>query len=171
MSLDNWIKDNTAPPPSAYPLLARKQLVPYEDFNHAGKPPLPQRAWRMDYTTEPPKQGAIFPLYVPQLDKDGNELGGIKMPEVAVPLAMYTGWNYRAGPNVPKLYLNDMTGSTILKPAAEIKQKFPTRQSYEAETQKVTDQLVQQRLLLPRDATRVTKRSGDFYDWAISSLK
>ncbi len=168
MALDAWVKDNTAPPPSVYPSLARKQLIAYEDFQLANKPPQPQRSWRMDYSTEPPKLGAIFPLFVPQVDKEGNELGGIKMPEVAVPLATYTGWNYRSGPNVPKLYLNDMTGSTILKPTAEIKQKFPTRQSYEAETQKVTDQLVQQRLLLPRDAQRVTKRSGDFYDWAVS---
>lgn len=171
VALDAWIKDNTAPPPSVYPRLSRNQLVAYENFSLPNKPPQPQRSWRMDYRTEPPTPGALFPLYVPQVDRDGNELGGIRMPEVAVPLATYTGWNYRSGPNVPRYYLNDMTGSTIPRPVADIKQKFPTRAAYEAETQKVTDTLIQQRLLLPRDATRVTKRSGDFYDWVLSLNK
>ena len=31
----------------------------------------------------------------PQVDADGNEIGGIRLPEVAVPLATYTGWNFR----------------------------------------------------------------------------
>ena len=37
-----------------------------------------------------------FPLLVPQVDADGNELAGIRVPEVAVPLATTTGWNFRA---------------------------------------------------------------------------
>ena len=37
-----------------------------------------------------------FPSLVPQVDADGNDLGGIQMPEIKVPLASYTGWNRRA---------------------------------------------------------------------------
>jgi hypothetical protein len=32
---------------------------------------------------------------VPQVDRDGNDLAGIRDPEVAVPLATTTGWNFR----------------------------------------------------------------------------
>ena len=39
--------------------------------------------------------GAPLPLLVPQVDEDGNERAGIRLPEVAVPLATYTGWNFR----------------------------------------------------------------------------
>src|SRR2546421_11847436 len=39
--------------------------------------------------------GAPLPLLVPQLDADGNERAGIRLPDVAVPLATYTGWNFR----------------------------------------------------------------------------
>src|SRR5207237_1408017 len=39
--------------------------------------------------------GAPLPLLVPQVDADGNERAGIRLPEVAVPLATYTGWNFR----------------------------------------------------------------------------
>ena len=34
-------------------------------------------------------------MLVPQVDRDGNELAGIHLPEIAVPLATYTGWNLR----------------------------------------------------------------------------
>jgi hypothetical protein len=41
--------------------------------------------------------GKVVPLphLVPQVDRDGNDLGGIRDPEVAVPLATTTGWNFR----------------------------------------------------------------------------
>ena len=45
---------------------------------------------------EPPKVGKPFPTMVPQVDSDGNETAGIRLPEIQVPLATYTGWNLRA---------------------------------------------------------------------------
>jgi hypothetical protein len=44
---------------------------------------------------EPPKVGKPFPVLVPQSDADGNDLGGVSLPELQVPLATYTGWNLR----------------------------------------------------------------------------
>jgi hypothetical protein len=46
-------------------------------------------------TIEPPKVGAALPVLVPQVDLDGNETAGIRMPELQAPLATYTGWNLR----------------------------------------------------------------------------
>ncbi|PYR86664.1 MAG: hypothetical protein DMG19_12520, partial [Acidobacteria bacterium] len=40
--------------------------------------------------------GAPLPLLVPQVDRDGNPLGGLRLPDVTVPLATYTGWNFRS---------------------------------------------------------------------------
>ena len=37
-----------------------------------------------------------LPFLVPQVDADGNEVAGIRVPELAVPLATTTGWNFRA---------------------------------------------------------------------------
>ena len=45
-----------------------------------------------------PANGPIYPSFVPKTDKDGNEIAGIQLPEVQVPLATYTGWALRAGP-------------------------------------------------------------------------
>src|SRR6185295_14360243 len=63
---------------------------------------MPQ-VWQMDYgpkysldrviTAEPPLLGTPYRLLVPQANADGNDVGGIRLPEVAVPLGTYTGWN------------------------------------------------------------------------------
>ena len=42
-------------------------------------------------SVDPPETNSAFPILVPQVDNDGNELAGVKMPEIAVPLATYTG--------------------------------------------------------------------------------
>ncbi len=46
-------------------------------------------------SVEPPKVGKPFAVLVPQSDADGNDLGGVSLPELQVPLATYTGWNLR----------------------------------------------------------------------------
>ena len=43
-------------------------------------------------TIEPPRVGEPFPVLLPQVDADGNEIAGLRSPELAVPLATYTGW-------------------------------------------------------------------------------
>lgn len=45
---------------------------------------------------EPPKVGKAFVSLTPQVDSDGNDVAGVRMPEVEVPLAVYTGWNFRS---------------------------------------------------------------------------
>src|SRR4029077_9040248 len=48
-------------------------------------------------TTLPPKLvGTPYPALVPKTDSDGNDVAGIRLPEIAVPLATYTGWALRA---------------------------------------------------------------------------
>jgi hypothetical protein len=45
----------------------------------------------------PPKLvGTPYPVFVPRADADGNDIAGIRMPEVQVPVASYTGWALRA---------------------------------------------------------------------------
>jgi len=42
--------------------------------------------------------GIPYPALVPKTDADGNDIAGIRLPDVAVPLATYTGWVLRAFP-------------------------------------------------------------------------
>src|SRR6185295_13574149 len=43
----------------------------------------------------PAEEGKRLPALVPAVDADGNDIAGVRMPDVAVPLAAYTGWNPR----------------------------------------------------------------------------
>src|SRR5205085_11564227 len=89
-------------------------------------PTIPHVAYHADYgpdfatkgivTQEPPKIGSLFPILVPQVNKDGNELAGIRMPELAVPLATYTGWNLFNDRSGPTTVLSSMQGSFIPLP-------------------------------------------------------
>ncbi len=84
------------------------------------------RAYRADYgprfategvvTMEPPKIGTAFPILVPQVDADGNGVAGIRMPELAVPLATYTGWNLFNDRSGPTTVLSSMQGSYVPLP-------------------------------------------------------
>ena len=62
---------------------------------------------------EPPHVGKPFPMLVPQVDADGNESAGIRMPDVAVPLATFTGWNLRAPEIGAPQELFSMAGSYL----------------------------------------------------------
>ena len=90
-----WASAGTMPPPSQYPRLSDRTLVRIDRVRF---PPLKGLA--------DPRQivgparmigGKVVPLphLVPQVDRDGNDLAGIRDPELAVPLATTTGWNFR----------------------------------------------------------------------------
>jgi hypothetical protein len=107
-AMQRWIDDGTAPPPSRYPTRAEGSLVSLEELAF---PRLPQlavprdvaRGYRLDYgprfesegviTREPPAVIAALPFLVSQVDASGNELGGLRSPALAAPLATYTGWS------------------------------------------------------------------------------
>ena len=56
-----------------------------------------QPAGRSRAVQDNPANGPIYPSFVPKTDKDGNEIAGIRLPELTVPLATYTGWALRSG--------------------------------------------------------------------------
>ncbi|MGB0296988.1 MAG: alpha/beta hydrolase domain-containing protein, partial [bacterium] len=65
----------------------------------------------------PAVQGAQFPAFVSRLNEDLNEIAGIRLPELAVPLGTYTGWNLRhperGNPNLFHGISGGLAGSTI----------------------------------------------------------
>ena len=108
LKLDAWARDGTLPPESRYPQVANGTLVELEALEFPQiprvRPPVDvSRAYRLDYgpefeslgiiTDEPPEGDTPFPFLVPQVDETGNEIAGIRSPELAVPLATHAGWN------------------------------------------------------------------------------
>ena len=68
---------------------------------------------------------------VSRVDADGNEVAGIRLPDIAVPLATYTGWNEYKAP-YPVGELADRDGSYFVFPAAKIAQRYKNRADYAA---------------------------------------
>jgi hypothetical protein len=136
-------------------------------------------AYRLDYgpnwragilSVQPPRVGKAFPVLVPQVDADGNELGGIHLPEISVPLATYTGWNLR-DPSIGAVSQRvPMEGSFIPfapdaatrersgDPRRSIAERYSNREAYLAKFSHATDELIQQRWILPEDRTAVLQR-------------
>lgn len=113
-NLDRWITEGTAPPESVYPHRAEGTLATPEEVMKAF-PPIPgltlprshSHLPRWDYGPEFDERGIVsrhppvappgeeYPIKVPQVDADGNELGGIRSPEIAAPIGTHTGWSTR----------------------------------------------------------------------------
>jgi hypothetical protein len=116
VAMDRWVSAGTEPPASRLPHVADGTLVPPLPQKGQGFPDIPGVKYngRMhsgdlyEYgphyhegilTVLPPRLiGTPYPALVPKTDLDGNDIAGIRLPEVAVPLATYTGWNLRALP-------------------------------------------------------------------------
>jgi hypothetical protein len=138
--------------------------------------------WRMDFggdfgTTrliarEPPTIGPPYPVLVPQVNADGNDVGGIPLPEVAVPLGTHTGWNVAVPPLPGLRYLAGLVGSFVpftrtreARVAAgderrAIAERYASRQEYLGQVDRAARTLVEQRLLLDGDVAAVRERAA-----------
>ena len=99
-AMEDWITDGTAPPASRYPSRADGTLVPLEElklpgFQDIAYEPVFNTLNVMDYSTVPPGRGAVYPVFVPAVDADGNAVAGVEVPSVAAPLGTHYGWNLR----------------------------------------------------------------------------
>ena len=120
--------------------------------------------------------GTPMPYLVPQTDKDGIEKAGIRLPDIAAPLATYTGWNFRNKSIGGTDQLFPLMGSYIPFPATKekrteakdprdsIAERYPSRDIYLQVVRKISEQLVAERYLLGEDVQAVVKRAGDNWD-------
>jgi hypothetical protein len=189
-NMDAWVHTGTTPPPSVYPTIGAHTLVPqrkvaFPRIPHVELPHETNTAYRLDYgpnwrdgilAVQPPHIGKPFPVLVPQVDADGNDLGGIQLPEVSVPLATYTGWNLRDPSIGGASQRLAMEGSYLPFPknAAERKQsgdprkslteRYPDRQAYLGQFARAADALIQQRWILPEDRAPLLQRGAEEWD-------
>ncbi len=187
--MDQWVKDGKEPPPSTYPKIAGKNLVPLSQWNFPKIPGVntPHEVslayhldWNLHPTTtpqqitvlamEPPRVGTSFGVLVPQVDADGNDLGGVRLPELQVPLATYTGWNLRdpsiGAPDQRVSFLGSFipfartaeerkqTGD----PRPSIPERYPSRDEYMSKFEAAAKKLVEQRFLLEEDLPAMLER-------------
>ena len=123
-------------------------------------------------TIEPPVLGAPYPVLVPQVNADGNDLGGVPLPEIAGPLGTFTGWNVAAPPLPGLRYLAGLIGSfePFARTAAEralrsdsrpsIAERYMGRQDYLDRVRRAAGDLVTQRFLRAADVDAVVERAA-----------
>ena len=189
--LIEWVVDDRPPPPSAYPTRAAGTLVPLGALNFPRIPDVTvpattHEAYRVDYgprwregiiTREPPGIGAAFPVLVPQVDADGNEMGGVRGLELLAPLATYTPWQLRGGSGTDAGELVDFLGTYAPLPRTEaerrqrgdarpsIERRYADKRAYVDAASRAGDSLVAAGLLLPEDLPRVLARAEAHWDW------
>ena len=109
--LDAWVTEGIEPPASRHPRVSDGTAVPteslakvFERVPGAAYPRHHARPRRLDFGADaelrvmgqvPPREGPRFGSLVSAVDEDGNEVAGIAVPEVRVPLATHTGWTLR----------------------------------------------------------------------------
>jgi hypothetical protein len=170
VALEEWVTQGREPPASRVPSLAEGTAVKAETIRlprvpgFAHPPGANRIAAPVDWV-DPPEEGPerFYETFVAAVDADGNEVAGIRLPPIAVPLGTYTGWNvYRAQPDE----LADRDGSLIpfARNAAEreaaddprpsLAERYGSRDAYVAKVEAAAAALVAERLLLADDAER-----------------
>jgi len=140
------------------------------------KPPeFPKQGYWLDFgedfqlkgivTTEPPKVEGRFAVLLPQVDADGIDLVGVRMPAVAAPLGTFTGWNLRAAATGAPRQMTSGLGAFFAFPEAEIVKRYGNKEGYLKKIDAATSALVQQRFLLEADRGRVAAHASALWDY------
>ena len=168
LALDEWASAGKAPPVSRVPRIKDGTLVAPGQL---GFPAIPgvQVAPRVneigvlkDWVKPEMDMSRPYRALVPQVDADGNETTGIMLPEIAVPLATHTGWNFYKAP-FPEGELCDRDGTYVpfaatraereakKDPRPSLEERYGDHAGYVRRVEEAVKKLVAERLLLAED--------------------
>jgi len=148
--------------PSQIPRITDGTLVPaksdvYEPYKLDLGPD-----WSRGLTAEPPRLLGTYPVLVPQTGADGNETSGIRLPRITVPVATYTGWNFRSAdvgfPNSRASFY----GSYI--PFAQL--PYRDKNEYLGRYTLAALKLIDERFLVASDLDALLRRGAEEWDAA-----
>jgi hypothetical protein len=197
INLDLWISEDIEPPPSRHPRLCDDTAVKREDvlavFKRLPKfsPPDSQRLPFVrtvdmggDEATGighyPAREGAFYPALVSAVDGDGNEMAGIRMPDITVPVGTHAGWNPRDPLTGSPEQIVPMNGLTLWfapdeatravsgDPRRSLAERYRDEVDYGAKVRAAALQLVTERYLLGEDVERTVEAAVARYRVAMS---
>jgi hypothetical protein len=186
LAMHRWVTEGKLPPPSVYPKLSDGTLVPVSKVNFPALPGVPSPRTGTGGPRQPnplwPKgagAGAELPLLVPQVDADGNDLGGIRMPDVSVPLGTCTGWVFRSTPIDGRREMIPLRGSWILfattrqqreqtgDPRPSLEERYATKEAYLGRVSESVEQLIEKGYLQAQDLDPLRKQAEARWDWVM----
>lgn len=140
VDLDQWVSEGIPPPANRVPRISDRTLVPPSPQSGVGFPNIPNPQTTLPVTPfvvyngvlhtgdlwdfgpkfdegivsiiPPILHGTPYKIYVPKTDADGNDIAGVRVPSVAVPIATYTGWGLRAGNKLDPVRIVDGCDAT-----------------------------------------------------------
>ena len=167
VALDEWVVSGRTPPDSRVPRIDDGTLVAAENVAfpavpglvppHAANDAAPLPDW-----IDPVPAAPGYAVLVPQVDVDGNDIAGIRLPDIAVPRGTFTGWNLYKAP-YPDGELADRDGTFLAFAATEAERRTDPRISLAARysgnayadgVRAVIQALLNDRLLSQEDADR-----------------
>jgi Alpha/beta hydrolase domain len=175
IALDEWVVDGHEPPPSHLPRITDGTLVPadavaWPKLADLVAPRSANDVAELDDWTDPRMPVRTWQPLVPQIDADGNEIAGIRLPDIAVPRGTFTGWNLYRTP-WPEGELADRDGTYLAFAATHaerdasgdsrpsLDERYPTPEAYAARVAEVVATLQRSRLLLDEDAAEYLRRA------------
>jgi len=189
VNLDRWVHEGIEPPPSVHPRIADGSALTAEELTKvfdgipgARYPRHHPRPLRLDFgprrqaPTVPPRRGRPYGSRVSAVDSDGNEIGGIAVPELAVPLATHTGWNARDPQIGGAEQLQVFAGSTLPfartpderaasgDPRPSIAERYRGRSDYLDRVRGAARELCARRYLLEEDVELSVELAARMWD-------
>lgn len=192
-ALQQWIESERKPPDSVYPSIEDGTLGSVAQYIERF-PKVPNVRWpasnlkppRLDLgrrfadqgivDIQPAKLGRPFVTTVPLPDVDGLDLGGIRLPEIAVPVATHTGWNLRHAETGAPTKLARWSGSMMPFPADDevraatgdprrsLQSRYRSSDDYAAKFGTVARDLVVRRFLLARDVDDIEEAALERFE-------
>jgi len=106
-----------------------------------------------------------YPVFVSKVDEDGNEMAGVRLPEVDTPVATTTGWALRRagfsedegcesdGQHIPfKVTKSERVAAG--DPRLSLEERYKDHDGYVKQVTKAAQKLEKQRFLLPADVQK-----------------
>jgi hypothetical protein len=177
VAMTQWVTENTTPPASQHPQLKDEgaTIVKASDIPFPAIPGVQSPR----IVTPGRDRGRSLPLLVSQVDADGNERAGIRLPDISVPLATYTGWNFRSADVGGTKELVSLAGSAIPfaatkaqrtasgDPRLSVEERYKSKDDYLQKVRKAANDLVKDRYLLVDDVAPIVARAGGMWDFVM----
>ncbi|MCH7786601.1 MAG: hypothetical protein IIC22_03725 [Chloroflexi bacterium] len=196
-NLDKWVSAGEPAPSSRHPSLSdgtavesRSLLPRFAKVPGVPVPPQPTRAMRLDYGPEkhlgrtitlPAIQGEEYPALVSDVDDSYNEVAGIRLPDLTVPVATYTGWNLRHADIGNTNLVIGITGGlagwtlslprtraereTARDPRPSIEELYASKDDYLRQVKEAAETLIEEGYMLAEDLEVVVESAESKYDF------
>lgn len=195
INLDAWISVGQEPPAPAHPRLEDGTAVTRAEVLrslggivpnlHLPDPDHLLRIHQIDLGAGeeagigrfPVVEGESYPCFVAAVDENGNELGGVRLPDLTVPVATLTGWNPRDPETGSPEQIMPMQGATFFfaaqpgtdDPRPSLAERYASRETYLKAVRQAAVQLVAERYVLEEDVPLIVANAAERYDAAMAA--